>query len=259
MEPVKALQWLDLIHIGLMIAVVGAVVGVLRLGIVRRMAWASVRAAVQLAAVGWIIGWVFSQQTWYAVGGLLIIMTLIAGVTAGGQLGRRLSRQSLVLSGLLGAVTAVALTWLAVGAVGVDGWDARYLIPLGGMLLGNAMTAAVLATERMREELRHRRHDVEVILALGGRPWDAAHPAFARAVAAAMTPTINAMLVVGVVKLPGMMTGQMLGGTEPIQAAAYQLLILAGILFTDGLTAVAMAWWLFRRSFNATEQLRLNG
>jgi putative ABC transport system permease protein len=123
------------------------------------------------------------------------------------------------------------------------------------MMLGNAMTAATLAVERVTSDLTRERGDVEVYLALGASPAQAAHPALRRAVAAALTPTLNAMLVVGVVKLPGMMTGQILGGSEPFQAAVYQLLILSGILFGDSLAATLSAVLWYRRLFTPAWQL----
>ena len=139
-----------MIFVLLMMILVIITAAALRLGITKRLTIAAVRATLQLAVIGLIIGWVFKQNTWYAVGSLLVVMTLIAGVTAGGQLGNRLSKQTLVLSVMMGAVTGIALIWLAVGAVGLREWDARYLVPLGGMLLGNALTASVLAAERIR-------------------------------------------------------------------------------------------------------------
>jgi putative ABC transport system permease protein len=155
----------------------------------------------------------------------------------------------------LGAVTAAALLYLTQVVIGVTGWEARYWIPLGGMLLGNAMTAAVLAVERLGSEINATRRDVEAMLCMGASPAQATHGPFRRAIAAAMTPTLNAMMIVGVVKLPGMMTGQMLGGSQPMQAAMYQLLILVGILTCDMLAATAMAWLMRRRYFTPAEQL----
>jgi putative ABC transport system permease protein len=160
-----------------------------------------------------------------------------------------------MMSLLLGGVTAVALLYYTQVVIGLDGWQARYFIPLGGMLLGNAMTAATLAVERITSDVAREHADVEVYLSLGASPAQAAHSAMRRAVSAALTPTINAMLLIGVVKLPGMMTGQMLGGSPPFQAALYQLLIIAGILFGDGLSATLSARAAYRRLFTPAWQL----
>jgi len=255
MRPVEPLGLVEILLVLIPIAVVIALSLALRLGQVRRVSIATARAVVQLLAVGLIIGWVFERHTWYWVVGLLLVMTSIAGFTAAGRMGGSRLRLSWLMSLILGGVTAVALIYYTQVVIGVREWDSRYLIPLGGMLLGNAMTAAALAVERVTSDLAREQKDVEVYLSLGASPWQAARPAVRRAIGAALTPTINAMLVVGVVKLPGMMTGQMLGGSAPLQAALYQLLILSGILFCDSMAATLSAGLLYRRLFTGAWQL----
>ncbi len=255
--PVIALHW-HLLLLALPVAVVISVSVALKLGQVKRVSIATIRALVQLVSVGLIIGWVFTHNTWYWIIGLLIVMTLIAAITAGSQVGKwfkSVTGSSLLLSLILGGVTGAMLLYLGEAVIGVKGWDARYLIPIGGMLLGNAMTAAVLACERIGSEMRQRAGDVEAYLALGASPWQASHPIVRHAITAALTPTLNAMMIVGVVKLPGMMTGQMLGGSVPFQAAMYQLLILIGILTCDTLTATTISILLYRRFFTRVWQL----
>ena len=257
MEPVKALGWVELLLMLVPVAAAIAVSLAWRIGQWRRITIATVRSIVQLAGAGLIIGWIFQRDTWYWVVILLIVMTVIAAVTAAGQVGRRSPGLIAAMSVVLGAVTAVALLYYTTVVIGLERWEARYLIPLGGMLLGNAMTAVTLAVERLHSELRQRVADVETYLSLGASPWQAVQPAMRAAVAAGLTPTINAMLIVGVVKLPGMMTGQMLGGSSPWQAAMYQLLILTAIVFTDLLAATAAAVWLYRRWFTPAWQVRI--
>lgn len=255
MRPVEPLGLVQVLLILIPIAVVVSLSLALRLGQVRRVSVATARAVVQLLAVGLIIGWVFERNTWYWIVGLLLVMASIAGFTAAGRMGGSRLRLSWLMSLILGGVTAVALIYYTQVVIGLRQWDARYFIPLGGMLLGNAMTAATLAVERVSSDLAREQNDVEVYLSLGASPWQASRPAVRRAVGAALTPTINAMLVVGVVKLPGMMTGQMLGGSEPFQAALYQLMILSGILFCDSMAATLSAGLLYRRFFTGAWQL----
>jgi putative ABC transport system permease protein len=255
MRPVEPLGLLQVLLILIPIAVVASLSLALRLGQVRRVSVATARAVVQLLAVGLVIGWVFDRNTWYWILGLLLVMTTIAGFTAAGRMGGGRPRLTWLMSLILGGVTAVALLYYTQVVIGLHAWDARYFIPLGGMLLGNAMTAATLAVERVGSDLARERNDVEVYLSLGASPWQASLPAVRRAIGAALTPTLNAMLVVGVVKLPGMMTGQMLGGSEPLQAALYQLLILGGILFCDSMAATLSAGMVYRRLFTPAWQL----
>lgn len=255
MNTVEPLTW---VSIALLALPVGAVIGLsvaMGLGQVKRISIATARSLVQLIAVGLVIDAVFSHATWYLVISLLVVMTLIAAFTAAGQVGVRIRGLSWLMSLILGGVTAITLFYLIRVSIGVSGWSPRYWIPIGGMLLGNAMTAATLAVERLGNELARSDGDVEVYLALGGSPWQAMHPALRQAVNAALTPTINAMIVVGIVKLPGMMTGQMLGGTKPFRAALYQFLILIGILFCTSIAAALSGALLYRRFFTGAWQL----
>lgn len=250
--PVHELGPLQLLLLAVPVAVVLAVSAALRLEQGRRVVVASVRAVVQLTAAGLVIGWVFRQQGALTVVALLAVMTGIAGITGATQLGRRVAGSAGWMTVVLGLSMGLTVTFLARAVIGVEAWDPRYLVPLGGMLLGNAMTAATLAAERLGDELVRSQGDVEVYLALGASPWQAVHPSLRRALSAALTPTLNAMMVVGVVKLPGMMSGQLLGGSAPLQAAFYQLLILVGILLGDTLAATATSVILFRRFFTSS-------
>lgn len=228
---------------------------ILRLGLARDLAWGTARSTVQLTTIGFAIGWVFRQDTWYAVLGVLAVMTLIAGATAARRSGLRLPWQSLMFSALLAVVTALVLAYMTQLVLGVREWEPRYWIPLGGMLLGNAMNAVTLAADRLSGDLRRSAHDVEVRLALGASVDQAVHPLRRSAIRAALLPSINSMLTVGVVTLPGMMTGQMLGGTDPFQAAMYQLMITFGIMVCALLGSAAAAHLLTRRLFTNAAQL----
>jgi putative ABC transport system permease protein len=256
--PMIEITWAGVLLLAAPVAVVLAMSGAMRLGQGRRITIAAVRSVVQLLAIGLIIGWVFNRNTWYWITALLIVMTLIAGFTGAhevGRLGRGFLKLGALISVVLGAVTAAVLLYLSEAVIGLHAWDARYLIPLGGMLLGNAMTAATLGLERMGGELQGHGNEVEVALALGASPWQAVQPALRAGVRAALTPTINSMMIVGVVKLPGMMTGQMLGGAHPFEASLYQLMILIGILVTCGGAATLSGVLFHRRFFTPAWQL----
>jgi putative ABC transport system permease protein len=254
-RPVEPLGAVEVALLLVPVVALAALSVALGLGQVRRISIATARALVQLVAVGLVIGFVFRSATWYWVLGLLVVMTLVAGFTAARQTGRAALRSAWPLSAILGAVTAVSLVYYTQVVVGISSWDPRYVIPLGGMMLGNAMTSATLAVERLVSDLTRGSAEVEAYLALGASPWQASLPIFRRAVAASLTPTINAMLVVGIVKLPGMMTGQMLGGSSPMQAALYQMMILTAILFCDGVAAIASGIAFHRKFFTPAWQI----
>ncbi len=105
-------------------------------------------------------------------------------------------------------------------------YDARYLIPLAGMILGNCMQSNVIALERFFARLRHGQQEYMTFLLLGASRWEAVRPYFREAIKAALNPCIANMATMGLVSLPGMMTGQILGGSEPWVAVKYQLAIM---------------------------------
>ena len=111
--------------------------------------------------------------------------------------------------------------------VGVEPWwEPRYLIPLLGMVLGNGLTGISLCLDALLESLAERRDRVEMELAHGATRWEAARTPLRDAVRRGMIPIINAMMVVGLVSLPGMMTGQILAGADPLEAVEYQIVVM---------------------------------
>jgi len=225
-------------------------VNLLREGLV-----ASARTTVQLLGVGLILGAVFAHHTWLAVLGVLGVMCALAGLTATRRLERALAGTGPALTVLLTAVLALTLVYVGRVVIGVREPDPRYLIPLGGIILGNAMTAASLAAQRFHDDLTEGHARIEASLAAS--PAQATREPLRRALRAALTPTINAMLLAGIVKLPGVMTGQMLGGAAPFAAAKYQIVVMFMLLFADGVTALGTLVVIRRLAFTRAWQPRL--
>lgn len=249
--------WSGLALAALLMAGVVAAAWLAGIRMVRDGLMATARATAQLVAVGAILGWVFARERWWQVALVLVAMTLIAGWTAGRRVDRVLSGMRSLFALVLGAVTAVTLLYVTRVAVGVAGPAPQYVIPLGGIILGNAMTAAVLAATRYAEELGERRERVEAALALGASPAQAGREITRRAFTAAVTPVINAMLIVGIVKLPGVMVGTLLGGVDPLTAARYQLVVMFMLVWGDGLTALIVLALVRRKAFTRAWQPRL--
>lgn len=236
-----------------LILINGAVSMLLQLRLGRRLLLAAIRTVVQLTLVGMVLRYVFAGSGMLQVAGLGVFMTLVAGVAA-------VRRVEFRYRGIFadGILTMLASSWLvAAWALSVvippsdwTGQPARYLIPLLGMLLGNTLNGISLGLDRFGEEVRGRTDLVELALSLGASRWEAARPAVARAVQTGMIPIINSMMVVGLVSLPGMMTGQLLAGANPATAVRYQIIIMFLIAAATGLgtiTAVLLAW---RRMFS---------
>ncbi len=260
-EPIIQLGPLQVALILVLAAIPIAISLKLRLGLVGEISIATVRSIVQLVAIGLVIGWVFDQRTWYWVLALVALMTLVAGQVGARRTEVKLKRLSGLFSLVLGGVTAITVLYLVeviLGQrmVGVAEWNPRYIIPLAGILLGNAMTGGSLAVERLVSDLKRQSHHIETMLALGASPAQATHALLRSAIRTSMVPTLNTMMIVGIVQLPGMMTGQMLAGAEPLQAALYQFLILVAIAFSTVMSATLLLFLLYRRFFTPAWQLR---
>jgi putative ABC transport system permease protein len=241
-----------------LIVVCGLISIVLRLGMGRSLFFAAVRTVVQLLLIGFVLRWVFSVDRWYFVLAVMTLMTIIAGIAAVRRTSRRypgMWTDSLV--------TIWASSWLITAfAIFVvvqppGAWyQPQYAIPLLGMLLGNALTATSLGLGRLTDELLTRRAEVETLLALGATRWEAARDTVRTAIRTGMVPIVNAMMVVGLVSLPGMMTGQILSGVDPMEAVKYQIIIMFLIAAATSLGVVGAVLLGYRRLFTACHQFR---
>lgn len=211
----------------LLVVVAGVISLVLRLGIERRLAISAVRTVVQLGLLGLVLERVFSLRHPLVIVGILVLMTIFAAREAA-------SRTSKAYRGImLDAWLAMAVSCFAVGGVvtqlvvGVDPWyEPQYVIPLIGMILGNSLTGIALGLDRFLDHLSTRHAEIELRLAFGANRREALAAPLRDAVRTGMVPIINAMAAAGIVSLPGMMTGQILAGAPPLQAVAYQIVVM---------------------------------
>jgi putative ABC transport system permease protein len=155
---------------------------------------------------------------------------------------------------LTGTITTFAVTELVVG---IEPWyRPQYVIPLLGMVLGNGLTGISLCLDRMLDTLDQHRSRVEMELALGATRWEAARDPLSKSVKHGMIPILNSMAVVGIVSIPGMMTGQILQGADPMEAVKYQIVVMFMIAAATSIGCVAIAWLTYRSLFNRRHQLR---
>ena len=221
------LSWWQL---GLALALVALVAAVsLRqaLGLERDLAIGALRTIVQLYAVGLILAAVFAAARWYWVLLILAAMMLIATQAAVSRLPKPLPGAYGIAGIALSVSTATTLAYVIGVVVQVRPWyEPQYIIPIAGMILGNSMTSAALAGDRLQSDLRVRAGEVETRLALGFSGNEAVQPLVRSALRAAMIPTVNGMMTVGLVQLPGMMTGQILAGSAPLTAIRYQIVVV---------------------------------
>jgi putative ABC transport system permease protein len=252
-----ALTPVDLVIATALVFVAGAVSVLLRLGLERRLAVASVRTLVQLGLLGYVLRWVFGHDTPWPVLVWIAVMIAAAGRAAVARSSRKYGHVHLDAFLTL-ALTSLATTFTVTGAVvGVQPWyQAQYVIPLLGMVLGNSLTGISLALDHLLESLDAKRELIEAHLALGATRWEAAREPLAEAVRRGMIPIINSMSVVGLVSLPGMMTGQILSGEDPVDAVKYQLVVMFMLAASTSLGCIVIALLAYRRLFDAAHRLR---
>ncbi len=251
-----ALTPLDLLVAASLIGLNAALSLWLGLGLERKLLVASVRTVVQLTLLGYLLVPVFALHQPLIVFGMLAVMVTLAGREAVSRTERRFAGMvpSAFLAMTLGA-GATALIGTAI--IGVDPWwEPRYLIPLVGMILGNALTGVSLGMDRCTALLDDNRDRVDTLLAMGATRWEAARPIAAEAARTGMIPILNAMSAVGLVTIPGMMTGQILGGTDPVEAALYQVLIMFLIAAAVAIGVGASVMLTVRALFDDEHRLR---
>ena len=233
----------------------------LDLGLEKRILVSGIRMTLQLLLIGMILKFLFANASFTLVFFLSVCMLLIAGYEVWARQKRKLrGTAGYLISTVSMLVSSFTLTFLALNViVGVDPWyTPQYAIPLLGMLLGNSMNSVALASDRLTSEMYSKRGVVEQRLLLG-QSWQEASGDIRRdCMRTGMIPVINSMAAAGVVNLPGMMTGQILGGSSPVDAVKYQILVMFLIAAGTGFGVITAIWLICRRLFDERQRLVLD-
>lgn len=199
----------------------------LRLNLSRQLLLASARMVVQLLLLGQILHWIFDLEKPWILLSVLLFMSAVAGFSA---VGRTKSRYPRIF---LNSLLSVGVASMIVGSFGVFAifrlqpwYQAQYVIPIVGMMLGNILNGISLGLDRFISLIDDKSVELESFLAMGATRWEAARPIIEESVRVGMVPILNSMMVMGLVSLPGMMTGQILAGANPIDAVKYQIVIV---------------------------------
>lgn len=225
-----------------------------KLGLEKDLMIGTVRTFLQLSAVGYVLQAIFNANRWYWVLLTLAVMTAVAGYTAAKRATEIPgARWIAVLSVAIGGLGTLAIL-VGLGIIEASPW---YVIPISGMILGNSMNGSALAMNRVSSEIKLRRAQIETALSLGATSRQAADPALKAAAKAAMIPNINSMMTVGIVSLPGMMTGQIIAGQPPVEAVRYQVVVMYMITAAVTVASVAAALWSYRQFFTNEHQLKV--
>ena len=229
-----------------------------RLGLEWKLAVATGRTILQLLVVGYILAAVFAFRNPWAVLAVLGVMLIISAIVARNQISKKIPQLLPLVGGSILIGTALTLVYTHLLIIQPRVWyEPQYVIPLAGVVLGNAMNGAAIAGERLVSTINSSQLEIETHLSVGASPQQAVAQYRKDAIRAGLIPTINTMMVVGLVTLPGIMAGQLLGGVDPLVAAAYQILIMFMLAFATLITTVLVTWGICQKFFNQAAQLTL--
>ena len=233
-------------------AVVIAISSLRDLDLERELGGSFVRGFVQVIAMGALIGVLFTIPLAYS--GILLGAMVGYAAWESRKRGDRVPnafRISVISLGIGSAV--VIVTMVAAGAIDRT---VRNLVPVGGMIIANAMKTNSLTLDRFQGEIESNREEIEAVLALGVPPERAVSAVVTESVRASLIPVVDAMRTLGLVYIPGMMSGMILGGASPIYAAEYQFVIMGMIFAAGGLTSMTASHLLGRAAFTDAAQLK---
>ncbi|TLD44230.1 MAG: putative iron export permease protein FetB [Accumulibacter sp.] len=251
----------DLALAALLILALAGLSHQLRIGSERQLLVAAARSTVQLLLIGLVLKLLFANAHPLWVGLLAALMLVVAGrEVMVRQKHRFVGAWGFAVGALSMFVSSFSVTVLALLLIiGTDPWYApQYAIPLLGMILGNTMNGIALGLDRLTQDAADKRQIIDSRLALGHDWRRAIADSRREAIRVGMIPIVNAMAAAGIVSLPGMMTGQILAGTPPVEAVKYQILVMFLIAAGTGFGTMVAVSLAARRLFDERQRLRLD-
>jgi putative ABC transport system permease protein len=258
MNPAIDISWWAL-ALSLIFVVLAAVASLLlKLGLGKDLFWGSVRTVAQLYLMAFVLRYVFLIDRWYLVLAVFAAMIVFAtGVVKGRVKEKTVSIYVPTLVSMLLSYMVVTVIVVAVIVQAQPWYAPKYFIPLGGMVIGNSISAIAVAMERLLADLRKRRAEVELHLCLGATATQASAHLFRSAIRAGMTPSITSMMGVGIVWIPGMMTGQLIAGSDPLVAVKYQIMVMLMLVGSTAIGSVLSVSLVRKRCFSSDDRLLL--
>jgi putative ABC transport system permease protein len=215
------------------------------------------RMTVQLSLVGIYLKALFDLNNPWLNGLWILLMLMVADLSILQRAGLKaryffLATLTAIASSVIASTAYLVMLVIQPALY----YDARYIVPLAGMILGNCLQGNVIALERFYSALRRNEQEYETFLMLGATRWEAVRPYFRAAIKAALNPTIAGMATMGLVSLPGMMTGQILGGSEPWIAVKYQIAIMICIFASTAIASIINLRFSLNIAFDAFDVLK---
>jgi len=230
----------------------------MKIGLEQSLIIGTIRTFLQLGLMGYVLTWFFTQDNWLFMVCLILGMILIAGFEGTRrQKEYKIPHLFWILTGSILTAVLIVLGIILKFILDVEPWFYPYaMIPIAGMIIGNALNSSTLAVNRFIGEMKHREHEIEMLLSLGASPRNAIDDAMKSALRAALLPNINGLMMVGLVQLPGVMTGQILSGVDPLIAVRYQIMIMYMWISTVAITDILVLLLVYRQFFTEKAQLK---
>ena len=223
----------------LLLAVTMAVLAVARVPLHWTPPAAVLRAVAQLGFIALVLGTVITNPGWVFLA--LAVMFSVATVTSARRLGFTWERLGIVAAAMFcGVIVASAIVFLS----GAIPFTARYLLAVGGIVIGNSMSISTLAGRRLFSDANKRWDEIEGWLSIGATPRQASAIIRRESIREALIPSIDQTKTVGLVTLPGTFVGAIFGGASPLEAGVFQVLVLAAILAAGAITSALLLFGL---------------
>lgn len=256
-----SLSPVDLALAATLLAVDAAASILLQLQLHRRLLWAALRMILQLTAIGFLLRFIFALNNPAAT----LMIVLVMGAVAAREMSARPVRRFKGLAGLMvssGAVllaTTVTAGLALTSAIRPDPWyDPKYAVSLVGIILGSVLSAGSITLDGVVGGVWREKTSIEAQLGLGVDFHKASLPVLRDAVRRGLLPIINQMSAAGLITLPGIMTGQILAGVDPLEAIKYQILLMFLLAGASGVSALTVAYLALNRLSDPRQRLRLD-
>ena len=224
-----------------------------KIGLEKKLIIGSIRAILQLTLIGVILTYVFDLNN-YALTTIILLFMVYNAASVASKRGDGINKIIYIaFTSLLAGLTVTLGTLLLFGVIK---YRPSEVIPISGMVVGNSMVASGLVFNSLKENFKRRREEVEIKLCLGAKPKEACSEIIRNTIKTAMLPTVDSMKTVGIVQLPGMMTGLILAGISPSVAIKYQIMVAFMLTGAVAITTFLASYWSYKSFFNEREQLK---
>ena len=230
----------------------------LRLKLEKDLAWGTIRTFAQLFLVGYVLQYIFKIESFALT--LALYTSMVFWATH--EIQSRNKENSIrifppIFISMIISYTIITILVTAV-IIQVKPWyKPQYFIPISGMIIGNSMTAIAISLDRLFSDIKTQRDQIELFFSLGATYQEATTKIFRDAIQAGMIPSINAMMTVGLVKLPGMMTGQILGGVDPLMAIKYQIIVMLMLVASTAIGNIIVVCIVRKLCFTQAHQIAI--